>query len=79
MHVAAALGIPTVAIFGATNDAATGPMSELARVVRHEVDCSPCLLRECPIDHPCMKGVKDDVVVQQALDLLGKRSIELLH
>lgn len=79
MHVAAALGIPTVAVFGATNDATTGPMSESARVVRHDVDCSPCLLRECPIDHPCMKGVKGDVVVQQALELLGKHHTELIH
>ena len=71
MHVAAALGIPTVAIFGSTDDAATGPVSQSARIIRHDVDCSPCLLRECPIDHPCMEGVKADLVVAEALSLLG--------
>ena len=71
MHVAAAAGVPTVAVFGATDHAATGPASGAVRIVRHEVDCSPCLLRECPIDHPCMKGVESSVVVEQALSLLA--------
>ena len=54
MHIASALGVPTVAVFGATDDTTTGPTGPLARVVREPVDCSPCLLRECPIDHRCM-------------------------
>ena len=54
MHVASALGVPTVAIFGATDDTTTGPTGPLARVVREHAECSPCLLRECPIDHRCM-------------------------
>ena len=70
MHIASALGIPTVAVFGATNDAATGPTGPLARVVRNPVDCSPCLLRECPIDHRCMTGVTAGEVAQTALKLL---------
>ena len=74
MHVAAALGVPTVAVFGATDHIGTGPASRSARVVRHEVDCSPCLLRECPIDHPCMKGVEVDAVVGAALALLAERN-----
>jgi heptosyltransferase-2 len=70
MHIASALGVPTVAIFGATDDAATGPTGPKARVVREAVECSPCLLRECPIDHRCMTRVSAARVVQEALELL---------
>jgi heptosyltransferase-2 len=58
MHVASALGVPTVAVFGATDDTATGPTGPSARVVREHAECSPCLLRECPIDHRCMTRVE---------------------
>jgi len=57
MHVSSALGVPTVAVFGATDDTTTGPTGPLARVVREHAECSPCLLRECPIDHRCMTAV----------------------
>jgi heptosyltransferase-2 len=70
MHIASALGVPTVAIFGATDHIATGPAGELARVVRVPVDCSPCLLRECPIDHRCMKAVTSEQVIEEASALL---------
>jgi heptosyltransferase-2 len=70
MHIASALGVPTVAIFGATDDLATGPTGPKARVVREPVECSPCLLRECPIDHRCMSRVSADRVVEEALALL---------
>ena len=73
MHIASALGVPTVAIFGATDDTTTGPTGLNARVVRQPVDCSPCLLRECPIDHRCMTRVSADRVVQEALQLLSRR------
>jgi heptosyltransferase-2 len=71
MHIASALGVPTVAIFGATDDTTTGPTGAKARVIRQPVDCSPCLLRECPIDHRCMTGVSAERVVQEALPLVG--------
>jgi heptosyltransferase-2 len=70
MHIASALGVRTVAVFGATDDVATGPTGPLARVVRQDVDCSPCLLRECPIDHRCMTRVTPDRVAVVAMDLL---------
>lgn len=73
MHVASALGVPTVAIFGATDDAGTGPTGPLARVVREPVECSPCLKRECPIDHRCMTRVSAARVAMVALDLAKKR------
>jgi heptosyltransferase-2 len=70
MHIASALGVPTVAVFGATDDSTTGPTGALARVVREQVECSPCLLRECPIDHRCMTRVSPARVVDAALGLL---------
>jgi heptosyltransferase-2 len=71
MHVASALGVPTVAIFGATDDIATGPAGEWSRIVREPVECSPCLLRECPIDHRCMTRVESAAVVAEARTLLA--------
>jgi heptosyltransferase-2 len=74
MHIASALGVPTVAVFGATDDTTTGPTGELARVVRQPVECSPCLLRECPIDHRCMTRVTPERVVEEALAVLRHRN-----
>ena len=70
MHVAAALGVPTVVIFGPTNELATGPVSSSAHIVREPVDCSPCLLKTCPIDHRCMERVTASRVAQEALRFL---------
>jgi heptosyltransferase-2 len=70
MHVASALGVPTVAVFGATDDTTTGPTGPLALVVREHAECSPCLLRECPIDHRCMTRVTTERVVSAAASLL---------
>ena len=72
MHIASALGVPTVAVFGATDDIATGPTGPLARVVRQPVDCSPCLLRECPIDHRCMSAVSAERVAAEAIKLVSQ-------
>jgi heptosyltransferase-2 len=70
MHVASALGVPSVTVFGATDDAATGPTGPWARIVREHAECSPCLLRECPIDHRCMTRVTSVHVASAALTLL---------
>ncbi len=70
MHIASALGLPTVAVFGATNHVTTGPTGPLARVIRENVECSPCLKRECPIDHRCMTRVPAERVALAALELL---------
>ncbi len=70
MHIASALGVPTVAIFGATDEGATGPTGTHSKVVRVSVECSPCLRRECPIDHPCMTGVSAARVAEAALSLV---------
>jgi len=71
MHIASAVGVPTVAVFGATDHFATGPTGALSRVVSEPVECSPCLLRECPIDHRCMTHVSAHQVASEALSLLG--------
>jgi len=71
MHVASALGIPTAAVFGATDHVATGPSASWARVIREPVDCAPCLLRECPIDHRCMTRVTPERVAREALELVA--------
>lgn len=70
MHISAALGVPTVAVFGATDDVVTGPYGARVRVVKQPVDCSPCMLRECPIDHPCMTQVSAESVCRAAQELL---------
>src|SRR5688572_1935053 len=70
MHVAAALGVPTVAVFGATDHVVTGPWGPHARVVREPVECSPCMLRECPIDHRCMTRVSAEAVCRAAREVL---------
>jgi heptosyltransferase-2 len=70
MHIASALGVPTVAVFGATDHVATGPAGPNALVVRQPVECSPCLLRECPIDHRCMTAVEPRRVAEAAFELL---------
>lgn len=62
MHVAAALGLPTVAVFGSTDHVATGPRGPKTRVVRRAVSCAPCLKQECPTDHRCMQNITPDAV-----------------
>jgi heptosyltransferase-2 len=60
MHMASALGVPVVALFGPTREYETAPLPRSgvrAEVLLHPVWCRPCMLRECPIDHRCMKGL----------------------
>lgn len=76
MHVASALGVPTVTVFGATDHVATGPTGPLARIIREPVECSPCLLRECPIDHRCMTAIPASRVAQEASELIQLRQPE---
>jgi heptosyltransferase II len=71
MHVAAALGVPVVAVFGPTDWRETAPRGHRHRVVREPVYCSPCKLRECPIDHRCMTRISADRVLDEARALLA--------
>ncbi len=69
MHVAGALNIPTVAIFGSTNPVTTAPMGKKSIIVRQEMSCSPCLKKTCPTDFRCMSMVSVEDVLRVAQDL----------
>lgn len=71
MHIAAALGTPTVSIWGSTSPELTGPLSARSVIVRQPVECSPCFLRKCPIDFRCMNHVQVGEVVTAVLKQLG--------
>jgi heptosyltransferase-2 len=62
MHLAAALGRPVVAMFGPTDERATGPVGRHEVITAHAF-CRPCMLRDCPIDHRCMKRISVDHVL----------------
>jgi lipopolysaccharide heptosyltransferase II len=70
MHLAAAIGRPVVAIFGPTNELATAPEGE-HDVLTADVFCRPCMLRDCPIDHRCMKRISAERVVETILHRLN--------
>lgn len=72
MHIASASGVPSVTIFGPTDEFGTGPSGASSALVREPVECAPCKLRECPIDHRCMTGITVDRVVDAALATIGK-------
>lgn len=71
MHVAAAFGIPIVALFGPTNPTTTSPLSDTVRIVRKPMACAPCLKRHCPLDHACMEAITAEDVVDAARSLKG--------
>jgi lipopolysaccharide heptosyltransferase II len=75
MHVAAAVGLPVVAIFGPTDPQGTAPITSRCTVVQERPYCSPCFLRRCPIDHRCMTAVTPDAVESAARGWL--RSVEV--
>lgn len=77
MHMAAAIGTPLVALFGPTREHETAPLTRAggrAHVLTHPVWCRPCMLRECPIDHRCMKGITPDRVYADLGSLLSSTS-----
>ncbi|MEO8648169.1 MAG: lipopolysaccharide heptosyltransferase II [Acidobacteriota bacterium] len=64
-HLAAAVGTRTLVIFGPTDPTTTRPLSGSAEVITANVECSPCMLRDCPIDHRCMTRVKPGAVFER--------------
>jgi len=64
MHVAAAVGLPVVAVFGPTDPFGTAPVTPRCAIVQEKPYCSPCFLRRCPTDHRCMTAVSAGAVVR---------------
>ncbi len=75
MHIAAAFGVPLVAIFGPTDPVTTSPFGKGHELIRKPVECSPCLLRECPIDHRCMQRIRTDEVYAAAVRQLKAEGV----
>jgi lipopolysaccharide heptosyltransferase II len=73
MHLAGLLGVPVVAVFGSTEPRLTAPLGSGHIVLRHHVECSPCFLRECPIDFRCMKAVTAQEVSDAVLSILREQ------
>jgi len=71
MHLASLLGVPVVAVFGSTEPRLTGPLGNGHIILRHHVECSPCFLRECPIDFRCMKTVTVEEVANAVTSMLA--------
>ncbi len=72
MHLAAYLGVPVAAVFGSTDPVLTAPLvpPERLRVLRRQVECSPCFLRECPLDLRCLHAVTPEMAAAAVLELL---------
>ncbi len=66
MHVAGAVGVPVIAIFGPTDPQGTRPLTPQLTLIREPVECSPCFLRKCPIDHRCMTRISVERVFEAA-------------
>lgn len=79
MHLAAALGVPVIALFGSTNEKATGPVGLRARVIAKDVFCRPCLLRECPIDLRCFASITVEEVYAAAASVLCQAGKARVH
>ncbi|MQY60265.1 lipopolysaccharide heptosyltransferase II, partial [bacterium] len=70
MHIANALKIPVIAIFGPTNPSFTGPFQQPAAVIKKDVPCWPCSYRECPFDHRCMISIDPEEVFEACQEFL---------
>ena len=70
MHVAGALGVPTIAVFGSTNPVTTSPVGAKSVVIHHPVPCAPCLKPVCPTDFRCMEMIGVEEVYAAGRKLL---------
>ena len=76
-HIAAALGRPTLTLFGPTNEFETAPLGLRAEIMRAVgIECARCMHRDCPIDHRCMTRLGTDEVMKRAVDLLKREASE---
>jgi len=72
LHLASALGVPTLAIFGPTDPVKYGPLSPIKRVVRKNLSCSPCELAQCPREHQCLKSLSVDEVFLKFEEIMNE-------
>ncbi len=79
MHVAAAVGLPVVAIFGSSDPEGTRPVTSQCTIVQQRVSCSPCFLRECPVDHRCMTRIGVEAVYAAARQWILRGSRDRVH
>ncbi len=70
-HIASAVGTETLVIFGPTNPDTTRPWK--AEIIHKNVECAPCMLRDCPIDHRCMTRISADEVFEKSINLLNTK------
>ena len=81
MHIAGAVGVPIAGIFGPTNEHRTSPLPHPSHAHRAIVSgaawCRPCELRQCPLDHRCMRGIPADRVTDALRGLLGRGGVPL--
>jgi heptosyltransferase-2 len=73
MHVAAAVGLPVVAVFGPTDPFGTAPVTPHCSIVQEKPYCSPCFLRRCPTDHRCMTRVTPEAVEAAARQWISSK------
>lgn len=71
MHMANALKVPVVAIFGPTNPKVTGPFQQPSTIIKKDVACWPCSYRKCPYDHRCMMRIEPEEVFEISQNFLG--------
>jgi heptosyltransferase-2 len=76
MHVAAAVGLPIVAVFGPTDPYGTAPVTPRCTIVQEKPYCSPCFLRRCPTDHRCMTAITADMVEDAARPWLSLNQVQ---
>ncbi len=72
-HIAPAVGTKTLVIFGPTNEKTTQPIG--SEIIRKNVDCAPCMLRDCPIDHRCMTQISAEEVFEKAKEILSTEQL----
>ncbi len=75
MHVVAALGVPTLAIFGPTDEQGTRPLGPRVELLAGSAYCRPCKLRHCPIDHRCMTSISVEDVLHAAQSCLHQGQV----
>jgi len=74
MHIAAALGVPTIAIFGSTDPMATGPRGSYFKIIKHDIPCSPCFRKECPYSLECLYSITPEEVWENMEDMRSETS-----